>query len=78
MLNVILIFAGNEVFESSSNPFVRVDLFGFLFVIHSNSVIILEVIFELIGFLELLEEKFMKLVLTRAVLGVHFLKNPIE
>ena len=73
MLNVILILAGNEVFKSSSDPFVCVDLFGFLFVIHSNSMVILKVVFELLGFLELLEEKFMKLVLARAVLGVYAL-----
>ncbi len=78
MFSDVLVLSGNEVFESASNPFVGMHLFGLLFIIHGNPVVVLEVILELIGFLELLEEKFMKLVLTRAVLGVHSLKNPVE
>ena len=73
MLDGILVLSGNEVFESSSNPLVSVHLFGFLFVIHGNPVVILEVILELVGFLELFEEKLMELVLARAILGIHTL-----
>ena len=78
MLNVVLILSGNEVFESSSDPLVSVHLFGFLFVIHGNPVVVFEVVLELVGFLELYEEKFMELVLAWAVLGIHTLKHPVE
>ena len=73
MFNDILIFSGNEVFESASDPLVSMHLFSFLFVVHGNSVVILEVILELVGFLELFEEKLMELVLARAILGIHTL-----
>ena len=71
MFDDILIFSGNEVFESTSNPFVGVHLFGFLFVVHGNPVVVLEVVLELVGFLELLEEKLMELVFARAVFRIH-------
>ena len=71
MFNDILIFSGNEVLESASNPFVCVHLFSFLLVIHGNSVVIFEVILELVGFLELLEEKLVERVLARAVFRIH-------
>ena len=73
MLDGVLVLSGNEVFESSSNPLVSVYLFGLLFVIHGNPVVIFEVILELVGFLELFEEKFMELVLAWAILGIHTL-----
>ena len=73
MLNDILIFSGDEVFESTSDPLVPMHLFSFLFVIHGNSVVVLEVILELFGFLELLEEKLVERVLTRAVFRIHAL-----
>ena len=78
MLDDILIFSGNEIFESASNPFVSVHLFGFLLVVHGNPVVILEVILELVGFLELFEEKLMELVLARAIFGIHSLEHPVE
>ena len=78
MLDGILVLSGNEVFESSSNPLVSVYLFGLRFVIHGNPVVIFEVILELVGFLELFEEKFMELVFAWAVFGIHPLKHPIE
>ena len=71
MFNDILIFSGNEVFEPASDPLVCMHLFSFLLVIHGNSVVILEVILELVGFLELLEEKLVERVLARAVFRVH-------
>ncbi len=71
MFNDILIFSGNEVFESASDPFVRMHLFSFLLVIHGNPVVIFEVILELFGFLELLEEKLVERVLARAVFRIH-------
>ena len=78
MFDDILIFSGNEVFESASNPFVGMHLFGFLFIVHGNPVVVLEVVLELIGFLELFEEKLVKLVLARAILGIHSLEHPVE
>ena len=78
MLDVILIFSGNEVLESSPDPFICVDLFSLLFVVHCNSMVVLEVILELLSFLELFEEELMKLILARAVLGVHAFKNPVK
>ena len=71
MFNDILIFSGNEVFESASDPLVPMHLFSLLFVIHGNSVVVLEVVLELVGFLELLEEKLMELVFARAVFRIH-------
>ena len=71
MFNDILIFSGNEVLESTSDPLVRMHLFSFLLVIHGNSVVILEVILELVGFLELLEEKLVERVFARAVFRIH-------
>ena len=78
MLNVVLILLGNEVLESSSDPLVSVHLFGLLFVIHGNPVVVFEIVLELVGFLELFEEKLMKLVLAWAVLGIHALKHPVK
>ncbi len=71
MFDDILIFSGNEVLESTSNPFVGVHLFGFLFVVHGNSVVVLEVVLEFVGFLELLEEKLVERVVARAVFRIH-------
>ena len=73
MLDGILVFSGNEVFESPSDPFVSVHLLSLLFIVHGNPVVIFEVILELVGFLELFEEKLMELVLARAILGIHTL-----
>ena len=73
VLDSILVFSGNEVFESPSDPLVSVHLFGFLFIVHGNPVVVLEVILEFVGFLELFEEKLMELVLARAILGIHTL-----
>ena len=78
MLKDILIFSGNEIFESASNPFIGVHLLSFLFIVHGNSVVVLEVVLELVGFLELFEEKFVKLILARAVLRIHSLEHPVE
>ncbi len=78
VLNVVLILSGNEVLESSSDPLVSVHLFGLLFVVHGNPMVVLEVILELFGFLELFEEKLVKLIFTRTVFGVHTLKHPIK
>ena len=78
MFNVVLVLSGNEVFESSSDPLVSVHLFGLLFVIHGNPVVVFKVVLELVGFLELFEEKFMELVLAWAILGIHTLKHPVE
>ena len=78
MLDVILIFTGNEVLESSSDPFICVNLFSFLFVVHCNSMVVLEVILELLSFLELFGEELMELIFARAVLGVHAFKNPVK
>ena len=78
MLDIVLVLSGNEVLESPSDPLVGVHLLGFLFVIHCNPMVVLEVILELFGFLELFEEKLVKLILTRTVLGVHALKHPVE
>ena len=78
MLNIVLVFTCNEVLESSSDPFASLHLFGLLFVVHCNPMVVLEVILELFGFLELFEEKLVKLILTRTVLGVHALKHPVE
>ena len=77
MLDVILIFSGNEVLESP-DPFICVDLFSLLFVVHCNSMVVLEVILELLSFLELFEEELMELIFARAVLGVHAFKNPVK
>ena len=71
MFNDILIFSGNEVFESASDPLVSMHLFSFLLVVHGNSVVIFEVVLELVGFLELLEEKLVERVLARAVFRIH-------
>ena len=71
MFNDILIFSGNEVFESASDPFVSMHLFSFLFVIHGNSVVVFKVVLELVGFLELFKEKLVERVLTRAVFRIH-------
>ena len=78
MLNDILIFSGNEIFESASNPFIGMHLLSFLFIVHGNPVVVLEVVLELVGFLELFEEKLVKLVLTRAIFGIHSLEYPVE
>ena len=78
MLDIVLVLSGNEVLESPSDPLVGVHLLGLLFVIHCNPMVVLEVILELVGFLELFEEKLVKLILTRTVLGVHALKHPVE
>ena len=58
MLDDILIFSGNEIFESASNPFIGMYLFSLLFVVHGNPVVVFIVVLELLGFLELFEEKF--------------------
>ena len=78
MLDIVLVLSGNEVLASPPDPFVCVHLFGFLFIVHCNPMVVLEVILELVGLLELFEEKLVKLILTRTVLGVHALKHPIE
>ena len=78
MLDDILIFSGNEIFESASNPFIGMHLLSFLFIVHGNPVVVFEVVLELVGFLELFEEKFVKLVLARAILRIHSLKHPVE
>ena len=78
MLDIVLVLTSNEILESPSDPFVGVYLLGLLFVIHGNPMVVLEVILELFGFLELFEEKLVKLILTRTVLGVHALKHPVE
>ena len=71
MFNDILIFSGNEIFESASDPLVSMHLLSFLLVVHGDSGIVFEVILEFVGFLELLEEKLVESVLARAVrLGV--------
>ena len=53
-------------------------LLSFLFIVHGNPVVVFEVVLELVGFLELFEEKFVKLILARAILGIHSLKHPVE
>ena len=78
MLDIVLVLSGNEVLESLSDPLVGVHLLGLLFIVHCNPMVVLEVILELVGFLELFEEKLVKLILTRTVLGVHALKHPVE
>ena len=78
MLDIVLVLSGNEVLESPSDPLVGVHLLGLLFIVYCNPTVALEVILELVGFLELFEEKLVKLILTRTVLGVHALKHPIE
>ena len=71
MLDDILIFSGNEIFESASNPFIGMHLLGFLFIVHGNPVVVFEVVLELVGFLELFKEKLVERVLTRAVFRIH-------
>ena len=71
MFNDILIFSGNEVFESASDPLVSMHLLSFLLVVHGNSVVVFEVVLELVGFLELFKEKLVERVLTRAVFRIH-------
>ncbi len=78
MLDIVLVLSGNEVLESPSDPLVGVHFLGLLFIVHCNPMVVLEVILELVGFLELFEEKLVKLILTRTVLGVHALKYPVE
>ena len=78
MFDDILIFSGNEMFESTSNPFVGMHLFGLLLVVHGNPVIVFKVVLELVGFLELFEEKLMELVFAWAVFRIHTFKHPIE
>ena len=78
MLDIVLVLSGNEVLESPPDPLVGVHLLGLLFIVHCNPMVVLEVILELVGFLELFKEKLVKLILTRTVLGVHALKYPIE
>ena len=78
MFNDVLIFSGNEIFESTSNPFVGMHLFGLLLVVHGNPVIVFKVVLELVGFLELFEEKLMELVFAWAVFRIHAFKHPIE
>ena len=78
MLDIVLILSGNEVLEAPSGPLVGVHLRGLLFVIHSNPMVVLEVILELFGFLELFEEKLVELILAWAILGVHTFEDPIE
>ena len=71
MFNDILIFSGNEVFESASDPLVSMHLLSFLLVVHGNSVVVFEVVLELVGFLELFKEKLVERVLAWAVFRVH-------
>ena len=78
MLDGILVLSGNEVFESPSDPFVSVHLLSLLFIVHGNPVVIFEVVLELVGFLELFEEKLMELVLAGAILGIHTCEHPVE
>ena len=78
MLDIILVFSGNEVLESPSDPFVSVHLFGLLFVVHGLPMVVLEVILELFVFLELFEEKLVELILARTILGVHTFEDPVE
>ena len=78
MLDIVLVLSGNEVLKSPSDPLVGVHLLGFLFVIHCNPMVVLEVILELFGFLELFEEKLVELILARTIHGVHTFEDPVE
>jgi hypothetical protein len=60
MFNSILVFSRNVVFHSAPKPFVGVYLLGFLWVVKLHSVVVLDIILQLVRFLELLPEDFMQ------------------
>ena len=77
-LDNLLILSYDIVLKSFSDPFVRLYFLRFLCVVEVDALVVLKIVLERLGLLELFEHHFVKSFLVWLLLWIHAIKDEVE